>query len=63
MMETHVLTGHPANQVLKCGEKYGPDLIVVGHGDRSATRESVSGSTSRRVVTHANCPLLVMRAR
>ena len=62
-LQTHVLVGHPADQILKSAEKYGADLIVVGHGGRSAIREWVSGSTSRRVVTHANCPVLVVRAR
>lgn len=62
-METHVLVGHPADQILKSAAKCGADLIVVGHRGRSAIREWVSGSTSRRVVTHANCPVLVVRAR
>ncbi|HEY7288516.1 MAG TPA: universal stress protein [Vicinamibacterales bacterium] len=62
-METHVLVGHPADQILKSGQKYGADPIVVGRRGRSAIREWVSGSTSRRVVSHANCPVLVVRAR
>jgi nucleotide-binding universal stress UspA family protein len=39
------------------------DLIVVGHRGRSAIAEWVSGSTSRRVVSHANGPVLVVRGR
>lgn len=62
-METHVLVGHPADQILKTAAKHGVDLIVVGHRGRSAIREWVSGSTSRRICTHANCPVLVVRAR
>ena len=62
-METHVLVGHPADQILKSGVKYGADLIVVGHRGRSTIREWVSGSTSRRVVAHATSPVLVVRAR
>ena len=62
-LQTHVIVGHPADQILKSGEKYGASLIVVGHRGRSAIREWVSGSTSRRVVAHADCPVLVMRAR
>ena len=61
--ETHVLVGHPADQILKAAAKYGADMIVVGHRGRSAIRDWVSGSTSRRVFTHATCPVLVVRAR
>lgn len=62
-LQTHVLVGHPADQILKTAAKYGADLIVVGHRGRSAIREWVSGSTSRRIVTHAKCSVLVVRSR
>ena len=62
-LRTHVLVGHPADQILKTAAAQHADLIVVGHRGRSAIREWVSGSTSRRVVSHANCPVLVVRAR
>ena len=62
-LQTHVLVGHPADQILKSAEKYGADLVVVGHRGRSAISEWVSSTTSRRVVTYANCPVLVVRAR
>jgi nucleotide-binding universal stress UspA family protein len=63
MLQTHVLVGHAADQILKTAAKHAADLIVVGHRGRSAIREWVSGSTSRRVVSHATCPVLVVRAR
>jgi nucleotide-binding universal stress UspA family protein len=62
-LRTHVLVGHPADQILKTATAHRADLIVVGHRGRSAIREWVSGSTSRRVVSHASCPVLVVRAR
>jgi len=62
-LRTHVLVGHPADLILKTATAQRADLIVVGHRGRSAIREWVSGSTSRRVVSHANCPVLVVRAR
>lgn len=61
--DTHVLVGHPADQILKSAARHGADMIVVGHRGRSAIRDWVSGSTSRRVFTHATCPVLVVRAR
>ena len=62
-IETHVSVGHPAEQILQFATTFGVDLVVVGHRGRSPIREWVSGSTSRRVVTHARCPVLVVRAR
>lgn len=62
-LETYVLVGHPADHILKAAARYGADMIVVGHRGRSAIRDWVSGSTSRRVFTHATCPVLVVRAR
>lgn len=62
-LQTYVLVGHPADQILKTAAQHGADPIVVGHRGRSAICEWVSGSTSRRIVTHAKCSVLVVRAR
>jgi nucleotide-binding universal stress UspA family protein len=59
-VETHVLVGQPANRIPKTAATAGADLIGAGHRGRSAFREWV---TSRRVVSHAHCPVLVVRAR
>lgn len=62
-LQVYLLVGHPADQILKTAAAHAADLIVVGHRGRSAIREWISGSTSRRIVTHAKCPVLVVRAR
>jgi nucleotide-binding universal stress UspA family protein len=62
-VETQVLVGHPADQILKAAAARSVDLIVVGHRGRSPIREWVFGSTSRRIVGHARCSVLVVRAR
>jgi nucleotide-binding universal stress UspA family protein len=62
-LETYVHVGHPADQILKAAARYGADMIVVGHRGRSAIRDWVSGSASRRIFTHATCPVLVVRSR
>ncbi len=60
-LETRVLVGHPAEQILRLAGDTGADLIVVGHRGRSTIREWLFGSTSRRVVSHAACSVLVVR--
>ena len=62
-LDTHVLVGHPADQILKAAARHKADMIVVSHRGRSAIQDWVSGWTSRRVFTHASCPALVVRAR
>lgn len=62
-LETRILVGHAAEQILRLAADTGADLIVVGHRGRSAIREWLFGSTSRRVVAHAACSVLVARSR
>jgi nucleotide-binding universal stress UspA family protein len=61
--ESRVLVGHAAEQILRLAAETGADLIVVGHRGHSTIREWLFGSTSRRVVAHANCSVLVARSR
>ena len=35
-LETYVLVGHPADQILKAAARHGANMIVVGHRGRSA---------------------------
>ena len=62
-LETRVLVGHAADQILRLATDTSADLIVVGHRGRSPIREWIFGSTSRRVVTHARCSVLVVRTK
>jgi nucleotide-binding universal stress UspA family protein len=62
-VHTRVLVGHPADQILRVAAETGVDLIVVGHRGRSGIREWLFGSTSRRVVSHARCSVLVVRPK
>ena len=62
-LETRILVGHAADQILRLAADTGADLIVVGHRGRSAIREWLFGSTSRRIVAHATCSVLVVRPK
>ncbi len=62
-LETRVLAGHAAEQILRLAADIGADLVVVGHRGHSTIRQWIFGSTSRRVVTHAPCSVLVARGR
>ena len=60
-LETRILVGHPAEQILHLASQTQADLVVVGHRGRSTIRQWLFGSTSRRVVAHAPCSVLVVR--
>jgi nucleotide-binding universal stress UspA family protein len=62
-LETRIVVGHAAEQILRLAGDTGADLVVVGHRGRSAIREWLFGSTSRRVVSHATCSVLVVRQK
>lgn len=62
-LESQVLVGHAAEQILRLTADTGADLIVVGHRGRSAIQEWLFGSTSRRVVSYAPCSVLVVRRK
>ena len=62
-LETRVLVGHAADQILRRAADTEAELIVMGHRGRSAIREWLFGSTSRRVVSHAHTSVLVVRHR
>ena len=63
MTPKRILVGHAADPILKQAAETTADLIAVGHRGRSAIREWLFGSTSRRVVSCAPCSVLVVRGR
>jgi nucleotide-binding universal stress UspA family protein len=59
-IETEILEGHPADQVLRAAERFHADLIVMGRRGRSAIQRWLLGSVSERVLRDAQCPTLVV---
>jgi len=58
---THVMeSGSPANQIVDVSKDY--DLIVMGSLGRTGMSHLLLGSVAERVVRHAACPVLVVRA-
>jgi nucleotide-binding universal stress UspA family protein len=52
--------GPPARVILEEAERSGADLIVVGTHGQSGWRHFLLGSTTRRVIEHAGCPVLAV---
>lgn len=61
-VQTELITGYPAETILKYAEEHRPDLIVVGAKGLRATLGILLGGTAQQVVEYACCPVLVVRA-
>ena len=59
-VERIVTYGSPAQTLLRVAE--GADLLVVGSRGRGGFRGLLLGSTSHQVISHAPCPVLVVRS-
>ena len=61
-IHTHVLVGHPAEQLLRYAEEHDVDHIVVGHRSRYAVQRWWLGSVSRQISDHAKCSVTIVRS-
>lgn len=57
-----VRAGIPYEQIVDAAEGIAPDLIVIGHKGASGLVRFLLGSTAERVVRHARCSVLTVRA-
>jgi universal stress protein A len=62
-VETEVLIGVPAAEIVRYAREHGVDLMVVGTHGRGQLRRAFLGSVADRVVREASCPVLVVRGR
>jgi len=59
--EIEVVIGHPAERIVIEGEKWGADLIVIGHRGHGLMGRWLLGSIAKQVMHHATCAVLVAR--
>lgn len=55
--------GFAADELLKAGEEWRPDLIVLGTRERRGLSYLLLGSVSRRVLLESGCAVRIIRAR
>ncbi len=53
--------GHPADEIVSAADKRENDLIAMGSYGWKGVNKAILGSTTNRVVAHANCPILVVK--
>ncbi len=55
--------GIPVDEILETAREEDVDLIVIGTLGRSALEKLLLGSVAEKVIRHAMCPVLVVRAK
>lgn len=59
-LETDIVVGHPAEQIVHRAEKTNVSLIVMGRRGMSVFHRWMLGSISERVLRYAHCPVMVV---
>ncbi len=62
-IDTQVLVGSPAEEIVRAAEELDADLIVLGSRGLGVVRSVLLGSVSQGVLNHARSPVLVYRPR
>jgi nucleotide-binding universal stress UspA family protein len=62
IVETQGIAEDIASALLRCAERRGADLVVLGTHGRRGLRRMVIGSVAERFVRYATCPVLLVRA-
>jgi nucleotide-binding universal stress UspA family protein len=60
-LHTHVLAGHPVQDIIELAAELQVDLLVVGASGHSALYDRMIGSRAQKILHHAPCPVLVVK--
>jgi nucleotide-binding universal stress UspA family protein len=59
-LETEIVVGHPAEQIIHCADTIQASLIVMGKRSHTILHRWVLGSNSERVLKYAHCPVMIV---
>jgi nucleotide-binding universal stress UspA family protein len=59
--EHHLLSGSPADEIVRFAGSHQADLIVIGTHGRTGLRRVLMGSVAEAVVRGANCPVFTFK--
>jgi nucleotide-binding universal stress UspA family protein len=59
-LETEIVVGHPAEQIIHMADQMQASLIVMGKRSHSILHRWMIGSNSERVLRYAHCPVMIV---
>ena len=60
-IRTEIVTGHPADQIIRYATENKSDMIVVGQRGKSKIADWLLGSVSKRVSSYAPCTVTIVK--
>jgi nucleotide-binding universal stress UspA family protein len=60
-VRTEVREGHASDEIVTAAQKLENDLIAMGTYGWKGVNNAIMGSTTNRVISHASCPILVVK--
>lgn len=60
-VRTEVREGHASDEIVAVADAFGSDLIAMGTYGWKGVSKAIMGSTTNRVISSANCPILVVK--
>jgi nucleotide-binding universal stress UspA family protein len=58
-LELEVVEGNPSEQIVAVADRFGADLLVIGHRRRKVLSRLAEASVAKRVIDHAHCSVMV----
>ncbi len=59
-LETEIVVGHPAEQIIHMADKMQASVIVMGKRSHTLLHRWMIGSNSERVLRYAHCPVMIV---
>jgi len=59
-LETEIVVGHPAEQIIHMADKMQASVIVMGKRSHTILHRWMIGSNSERVLRYAHCPVMIV---
>jgi len=60
-IETEVVIGHPADQIIRYAKDRNCDMVIVGQKGKSRIENWLLGSVSKRVATYSPCTVTIVK--
>ncbi|MGD0886349.1 MAG: universal stress protein [Thermodesulfovibrionales bacterium] len=60
-IQTEIVVGHPADQIVRYATEYGFDQIIMGQKGKSKIESWLLGSVSKRVSTYSPCTVTIVK--